>query len=135
MEVTYNKVTRIVWIKGKEKTYNLRLTINGLQELEAKAFDGLSYFDFQQAHKSLPMGTILTAFGIMLRDGKDKEAKNPAKVVEDIALQEGPQGLEMAFYTTLAVSGILGPKASSKILKEMGVKSEDPEPEEEPKNE
>ena len=126
MDITYNKVTRIVWVKSGEKLYHFRLTINGLQELEAVAFDGKSFFDFQQAHNTMPLGTLVEAFRIMLFAAGDKtESKNAVQVIENLAMIDGVQQAESIFYVTLAVSGIFGVKKSNEMLKSLKVKSKD----------
>ena len=119
MDITYNKVTRIVWVKAGKKTYHFRLTINGLQELEAVAFGGKSYFDFQSAHNTMPLAALMEAYRIMLFAAGDKEE------FEAISLEEGIQQAEAVFFITLAVSDIFGVKQSNEMLKTMKVKSKD----------
>lgn len=126
MDISYNKVTRIVWVKSGDKLYHFRLTINGLQELEAVAFGGQSYFDFQKGHQTMPLGVLLEAFRIMLFAAGDKnEAKNAGQVVETLSMDAGIQQVEAIFYVTLAVSGIFGAKQSNEMLKALKVKSKD----------
>ena len=126
MDISYNKVTRIVWVKSGDKLYHFRLTINGLQELEAVAFGGQSYFDFQKKHQTMPLGALLEAFRIMLFAAGDKnEAKNAGQVVETLSMNAGIQQVEAIFYVTLAVSGIFGAKQSNEMLKALKVKSKD----------
>ena len=126
MDITYNKVTRIVWVKAGKKTYHFRLTINGLQELEAVAFGGKSYFDFQKVHNTMPLAALMEAYRIMLFAAGDKEeSKAAGKLNEAISLEEGIQQAEAVFFITLAVSGIFGVKQSNEMLKTMKMKSKD----------
>lgn len=126
MDITYNKVTRIVWVKAGKQTYHFRLTINGLQELEAVAFGGKSYFDFQKVHNTMPLAALMEAYRIMLfAAGDKKESKAAGKIIEAISLEEGIQQAEAVFFITLAVSGIFGVKQSNEMLKTMEVKSKD----------
>ncbi|WP_299000693.1 hypothetical protein [uncultured Dialister sp.] len=137
LDISYNKVTRVVWVKIGNKVYHFRLSINGLQELEATAFGGQSYFDFQKAHNTMPLSVLREAYRIMLSAAGDKEeAKDAANVIEKLSMEEGIQQLEAVFYVTLAVSGIFGVKQSNQMLKTMRVKSRDikEEKDEEPKN-
>ena len=126
MDISYNKVTRVVWVKVGDKVYNFWLNINGLQELEAVAFGGYAYFDFQKEHKTMPLGALIEAYRIMLLAGGDKAAaKIPGKVIEAISMEEGLYQAEAIFYVTLAVSGIFGVKQSNEMLKALKVKSKD----------
>lgn len=126
MEISYNKVTRVVWVKTSDKTYHFRLTINGLQELEAVAFGGMAYFDFQKGHQTMPLGALMEAYRIMLQAGGDKNAaKVPGKVIEAISMEEGLDQAQAIFYVTLAVSGIFGVKQSNEMLKGLKVASKD----------
>lgn len=126
MDISYNKVTRVVWAKVGDKLYHFRLNINGLQELEAVAFGGQSYFDFQRTHDTMPLGALMEAYRIMLHAGGDKtDAKVPGKVIEAISMEEGLERAQAIFYVTLAVSGILGVKQSNDMLKALKVASKD----------
>lgn len=126
MEISYNKITRVVWAKAGGKTYHFRLSINGLQELEAVAFGGQAYFDFQKTHQAMPLGALMEAYRIMLQAGGDKAvAKLPGKVIEAISMEEGLEQAQAIFYITLAVSGIFGVAQSNEMLKAMKVASKD----------
>lgn len=136
MEISYNKVTRVVWAKVGDKIYHFRLNINGLQELEAVAFGGQAYFDFQKEHKTMPLGALMEAYRIMLHAGGDKAAaKVPGKLIEEISLEEGLDAAESVFYVTLAVSGIFGVKQSNEMLKALKIASKDIREEEAEKTE
>lgn len=136
MEISYNKVTRVVWVKTSDKTYHFRITINGLQELEAVAFGGKSYFDFQKGHQNMPLGALMEAYRIMLQAGGDKNAaKVPGKVIEAISMEEGIDQAQAIFYVTLAVSGIFGVKQSNEMLKALKIASKDIREEEAEKTE
>lgn len=129
MNISYNKITRTVRVQAGEKAYSFRLSLNGLQELEAVAFGGKSYFDYQKEYATMPVSTIVEAFRIMLRSAGDSDtAKNPMQVAEIICADAGLQGLEEVFYVTLAVSGILGAKTSATMLQQFGLENKDPEP-------
>lgn len=133
MDITYNKITRTVRAQVEDKAYSFRLSLNGLQELEAVGFGGKSYFDYQKAHESLPVETMIEAFRIMLRSAGDSEAaKNPMQVADTLCADAGLPGLESVFYATLAASGIMGPKTSAQMLQQLGLEDKDPEPEASP---
>ena len=120
MDISYNKVTRIVWVKSGDKLYHFRLTINGLQELEAVPSAGSPISISRRNARPCPWGHCWKPSGLCSLRPATRTKQECRQVVETLSMDAGIQQVEAIFYVTLAVSGIFGAKQSNEMLKAEG---------------
>lgn len=131
----YDRILRRVWVKIGGDEYALSFNLSTIGKLDALT-NGHLLVRFQTG--DIPINVMIEGFKEGLRVTNKEISLGQAKsLCEKFTLENGLQELSFVFLATFAVSGLLGAKWTSMLLKRLGMENLDEEPkeEEEGKNE
>lgn len=136
----YDRITRRIHEEIGGKEYLFCLTIGGLAELEDRIGQPLMQFmSAADQGKLPPIHALVDAFWIAARDGGNKKrlSREEGEKIFSQYMEESENGIGDAvnlFMALVAVSGILGARGRSNILKNLGLVDKDGDPAGEEKN-
>lgn len=125
----YDRILRRVWVKIGEDEYALSFNLSTIGKLDAMMNGQLIS---RARTQDYPIQVLTEGFRDGLRNCDKGISLTAAKgLCEQFVLENGLQGLVLAFYGILAVSGLMGPKVTNQMLKDIGMLNLDGEEKEE----
>lgn len=123
----YERISRTVTEVMGGQEHDLRFSLAGLEELEART--GLSFIGFVESiGQGQPRLSHLTDAAWIALKGCNAGMKrdDAAALVMDYFRTNGIQGLVRLILAVIGVSGIMGPEMSASMMKEAGLEEEEP---------
>lgn len=130
----YDRILRRVWVKIGEDEYALSFNLSTIGKLDAMT-NGSLITRVQTG--DIPVNVMVEGFKEGLRNADRSISLGEAKsLCEKFTMENGLPELGNTFFRTFAISGLMGAKMTSLLLKQLGVENLEEEPkEEEGKNE
>lgn len=131
----YERISRTVHLEIGGEDYPLRFSLNVLEQLDGRT--GGKLITMATSTGIPPLSTLIDGFWLGLSGAGKKMKREEAEKLAEQFMTESDDGigaLFKTFATLVAVSGLLGAKASHEILEQMGVKDEDGDPAGDEKN-
>ena len=125
----YDRILRRVWVKIGEDEYALSFNLSIIGKLDAMT-NGSLITRVQTG--DIPINVMVEGFKEGLRNVDRSISLGESKnLCEKFTMENGLQELVNTFFIVFAVSGLMGPKMTSLLLKRLGVDNLDEEPKEE----
>lgn len=119
----YDRILRRVWVKIDGREYALVFSLSVFEKLDAEN-DGNLIVQLSQG--ATPYKLLSHAFKLALQQA-DKKITDPEAeaLLEKFVFAEGLPSLSAVFWTAVAVSGLMGAKASRVLFERMAVAAQD----------